>query len=61
MTIPDPDAFDAILRRGRPALAWEVLRRDPAYQAAYCRQMALPQVGAVADPAFVADWGLHFR
>lgn len=60
MTAPDLDAFDAIARAGRSALAWEVLRRDPAYRAAYDRLLALPVTGASADPAFVADWGLHF-
>lgn len=60
MTAPDLDAFDAITRAGRSALAWEVLRRDPAYRAAYDRLPALPAAGASADPAFVADWGLHF-
>lgn len=60
MIAPDPDAYDAIARRGRSALAWEVLRRDPAYRAAFARLAALPAVGVAADPAFVADWGLHF-
>jgi len=60
MMMPDPDAFDAILRRGRSALAWEVLRRSPAYRAAHARLSAPPHAGAVADSAFVADWGLHF-
>ncbi|WP_408641146.1 transcriptional regulator domain-containing protein [Flavisphingomonas formosensis] len=56
----DPDAFGAIARRGRSALAWEVLRRDPAYRAAYARLSTSPALDAAADPAFVADWGLHF-
>lgn len=60
MTAPDPDAIDAILRRGRSALAWEVLRRDPAYRAAYGRLATLPPAGVAAEPAFAADWGLHF-
>ena len=60
MTAPDLDAFDAIARRGRSALAWEVLRCDPAYHAAYARLSALPAAGVSADPAFTADWGLHF-
>jgi hypothetical protein len=60
MIVPDPDALGAIIRRGRPALAWEVLRRDPRYQAAFARLAAPPAAGIAAEPAFVADWGLHF-
>lgn len=60
MTALDPEAFDAIVRAGRSALAWEVLRRDPAYRAAYDCLPALPGAGVCADPAFIADWGLHF-
>jgi hypothetical protein len=58
MSARDPAAFEAIARRGRAALAWEVLRRDPAYRAAYA---ALTASGRSVDSAFVADWGLHFR
>lgn len=58
--MPDPDAFQAIVRRGRSALAWEVLRRDPAYRAAYAGLPALPQTGVAAGADFVAHWGLHF-
>ncbi len=57
----DPDALDAVLRHGRPALAWEVLRRNPAYHAAYARLKDRPTAGIAAEPGFVADWGLHFR
>jgi hypothetical protein len=56
----DPAAFEAILRRGRSALAWEVLRRDPAYRAAYAALPALPQTAMAADADFAARWGLHF-
>jgi hypothetical protein len=55
----DPPAFEANHRRGRSALAWEVLRREPAYRAAYAGLPALPRVD-VADAAFAARWGLHF-
>lgn len=57
----DPLAYDAIARRGRSALAWEVLRRNSAYCADYQGLARLPVGGAVADPTFVARWGLHFR
>ena len=60
MIATNSDVFDAIARAGRSALAWEVLRRDPAYRAAYDRLPALPAAEASADPAFIADWGLHF-
>ena len=55
MIAPDPDAVEAVMRRGRSALAWEVLRRDPAYSAAFA-----DLGGRQPEPAFVADWGLHF-
>lgn len=57
---PDPAAYDAILWRGRSALAWEVLRRDPAYRNA-CAALPgsrCPDMAAGSD--FVARWGLHF-
>jgi hypothetical protein len=60
MAMPDLDAFDAVERHGRPALAWEILRRDPAYRAAFGRLKMLPAAGIAEDVAFVADWGLHF-
>lgn len=61
MIAPDPAAYDAIVRRGRSALAWEVLRRDPAYRAYYARLAHMLDADVPADPAFVARWGLHFR
>lgn len=60
MIVSDPDAHDAIMRRGQSALAWEVLRRSPSYRAAFAQLAALPAVGIAAEPAFSADWGLHF-
>lgn len=60
MSGPDPAAYDAVIRHGRPALAWEVLRRDPTYRAAYAGLTALPPAGQAADAGFVAHWGLHF-
>lgn len=60
MSMPDPAAYEAIVRHGRSALAWEVLRRDPGYRAAYTRLPALPQASVAADADFVAHWGLHF-
>lgn len=56
----DPAAFEAIVRRGRSALAWEVLRRDPAYRAAYAGLPILPPAGVAVDADFAAHWGLHF-
>ncbi|MFB0875926.1 MULTISPECIES: transcriptional regulator domain-containing protein [unclassified Sphingobium] len=60
MTGPDSDAFAAITRRGRSALAWEVLRRDPNYRAAY-QALSTPPIAGIADAEFAARWGLHFR
>ncbi|HKU07838.1 MAG TPA: DUF6499 domain-containing protein [Bradyrhizobium sp.] len=57
----DAAAYEAIARRGRPALAWEVLRRDPDYRAAYARLPAPLDVTNAADADFVSRWGLHFR
>lgn len=57
----DPAAYDAIVRRGRSALAWEVLRRNPAYRVDYETLASPPVNGVPADPAFLARWGLHFR
>lgn len=58
MAAPDPDAFEAIAKRGRSALAWEVLRRDPAYRA---DQAAAVTSGLQPSAVFVSRWGLHFR
>lgn len=60
MNTPDPAAFEAVIRRGRSALAWEVLRRDPAYRTAYVDLPTLPPASVAADADFVAHWGLHF-
>jgi hypothetical protein len=60
------DHLDALARRGLAGLAWEVLRRDPAYRAAFA---SAGHAGACAGDArlgagsraWAADWGLHFR
>lgn len=57
---PDPAVEAAVARFGASALAWEVLRRDPAYSAAFSQMAALPAPGAAVDPAFARRWGLHF-
>ncbi|WP_336966882.1 transcriptional regulator domain-containing protein [Sphingobium aquiterrae] len=59
--MPDPAVYDTIARRGPSALAWEVLRRDPAYRAAFAARQLDIVPGRAADRAFVARWGLHFR
>lgn len=56
---PDPASYEAAARLGRAALAWEVLRRDPAYRAAF-RTSQISGAMTPADPAFTAQWGLHF-
>jgi hypothetical protein len=57
----DPAAYDAIARHGRSALAWEVLRRDPQYRAAFAALQMPPAPGMAADCAFATRWGMHFR
>lgn len=49
----DSDAYAPVLEGGRPALAWELLRRDPDYRASI--------VGAGSGCDTLARWGLHFR
>lgn len=48
----DAGAYAPILAGGRPALAWELLRRDPAYRA-FSRQTGVAHTDA-------SRWGLHF-
>lgn len=56
----DAGAYAPALAGGRPAIAWELLRRDPVYRAD-CTAGA--SGGAEHDTAtdFAAEWGLHFR
>jgi hypothetical protein len=56
----DADAYAPVLAGGRPAIAWELLRRDPGYRADHG---ALASVDAGDDQAatFATKWGLHFR
>lgn len=61
MIAPARDVFDAMARWRTAALAWEVLRRDPAYRAAYAALPTRADPDIAADAAFVARWGLHFR
>jgi hypothetical protein len=54
------DRYLSIQTGGRPALAWELLRRDFDY----CRSFAAEQIqGRVvaAMPEYLARWDLHFR
>lgn len=55
----DPSSDADVIAGGRSGLAWELLRRDPAYRAAVAALHG--GAGGAADPAFVAHWGLHFR
>jgi hypothetical protein len=48
----DAGAYATVLAGGRPALAWELLRRDSEYQAF---------AAAATTSDAVKDWGLHFR
>lgn len=49
----DAGAYAPVFAGGRPALAWELLRRDPDYRSA----VAIVGLGGDID----ARWGLHFR
>lgn len=49
----DAAAYASVLVCGRPALAWELLRRDPDYRAAVANAGVGSDIGA--------HWGLHFR
>lgn len=56
----DLEGHATVRRLGRPALAWEVLRRDPAYCEAFRELSLAPERPGVVDTAFSARWGLHF-
>lgn len=49
-----------LARSGRAGLAWEILRRDPAYGAAV-ETGAGRSASDTAPAAFTTRWGLHFR
>lgn len=49
----DAAAYAPVLAGGRPALAWELLRRDPDYRAF--------AANAGTSNEAIARWGLHFR
>lgn len=56
----DVEAHATVSRLGRPALAWEILRRDPTYRQAY-KGLSLKREGSEAvDPFFSTRWGLNF-
>lgn len=47
----DAGAYAPVIAGGRPALAWELLRRDPEYR-------AFPAKAGIRCDA--SRWGLHF-
>jgi hypothetical protein len=55
----DKAAYDVIPALGRDALAWEVLRRDPAYRRFAAASALAAETSAVA-PGAADAWGLHF-
>lgn len=57
----DRAAFETVAAHGRPALAWEVLRRDPQYKETFEQVRAQSRPGLAADGDFTTRWGLHFR
>lgn len=56
----DADAYAPALTGGRPAIAWELMRRDPGYRADYADR-GCGSVSCGQAAAFAAKWGLHFR
>lgn len=55
----DRAAYEAIPALGCGALAWEVLRRDPAYWR-FARASALTAEMSARESGAAAEWGLHF-
>ena len=56
----DADAYAPVLAGGRPAIAWELMRRDPGYRADYADR-GCDGVPCSQSAPFAAEWGLHFR
>lgn len=56
----DAGAYAPVLAGGRPAISWELLRRDPSYCAAYAAR-GCGSVTRDRIAMFAAEWGLHFR
>lgn len=57
----DASAYQFIVFGGRASLAWELLRRDPAYHADTDGNSDRAASLLAADTACAARWGLHFR
>lgn len=57
----DADRYLPILDGGRPALAWELLRRDPGYCQSFAVEHQVQGRFVKAMPECRAQWGLHFR
>ena len=57
----DRAALQTVAARGRPALAWEILRRDPRYKETFQQVRMQSRPGYSAGSDFAARWGLHFR
>jgi len=55
----EPASYAAIAGLGRAAAAWEVLRRNPVYQADFAAWRDCDGQGD-STRAFAARWGLHF-
>ena len=52
--------YRSILAGGRPALAWELLRRDPAYCLSASGRVFCVSLTSISDSDCAAQWGLHF-
>jgi transcriptional regulator len=57
----DGDRYRSIIAGGRPALAWELLRRDRDYYKEFAGKHILQSCVVPAIAECVARWGLYFR
>ena len=56
----DAASYVPVLAGGRPALAWELLRRDTEYCAEASARSLPGAIVAAWNDTSVARWGLHF-
>ena len=57
----EAEAYQPILAGGRPALAWELLRRDEDYRNERHEKRTVQGLVVRASVECAARWGIHFR
>jgi hypothetical protein len=57
----EAEHYRPILEGGRPALAWELLRRDGDYRRVFASERPVHGRLVAASPECAPRWGLHFR